>query len=258
MTGSILVALSTAAALSAGAPFTRWLRLPELLVVAQAVAPATKETPSKPAAKGADAGRAEAEERPAGEAAALVDKVQRFYEKTRDFRADFTQVYRYVSMGRTQKSAGTVEVKKPGLMRWDYVKPHPKQFVLDGRDLYLYEPEDRAVMVKRGFSSDSLSAAVTFLFGQGRLADEFRAERVVRPEYGAVVLALEPRKPQPGFSKVFFAIDEATGQVLTSIVIDAQGNENRIAFANVRTNTGLEAKRFAFEVPKGTAVQEWK
>lgn len=189
-------------------------------------------------------------------AATLADKVQAFYEHTTDFSATFTQHYQYKAMARTQKSAGTVQVKKPGLMRWDYVEPHEKLFLLDGKSLWIWDPSDKMVMVNREFSSDQLSAAVTFLWGQGKLSDEFDITRVDKPKYGSTVLELVPRKPQGGFTRLFFTVDPATGAVVTSVVIDSQGNENRIEFSDVKTNTGLANSRFQFSVPKGATVQE--
>lgn len=189
-------------------------------------------------------------------AAELAAKVQKFYESTLDFSADFEQNYRYKAMRRTQKSSGVVLVKKPGLMRWDYKLPYPKHFVLDGKALYVFDPEDNAVLVSREFSSDGLSAAVTFLWGRGSLSEEFEISLVEQKSYGDTVLELVPRTPQPGFSRLFFAINPKSGAVLTSVVIDSQGNENRITFKEVKTNTGLNPKHFSFEIPEGATVQE--
>lgn len=241
----------------AGPRFARWLHAPDVNTVSPAAPAAVKSTETTTATKRlAQAPKPEA--KPAGDAAALVDRVQRFYESTADFSASFDQTYRYTAMGRTVKSSGTVQVKKPGLMRWDYTKPHAKSFVLDGKSLWLYEPDDHAVMVNRAFSSDALSAAVTFLWGKGKLTDEFTVTKAERSDYGPTVLELAPKRAQSGFTRLFFVLDEKTGAVATSIVIDSQANENRIAFSNVKTNQGLDAKRFHFEIPKGAAVSEWK
>jgi outer membrane lipoprotein carrier protein len=187
---------------------------------------------------------------------ALAIKVQHFYEKTKDFKADFDQSYRYAAMERTQKSSGTMEVKKPGYMRWDYVKPNPKLFVLDGKALYTYDPDDNSVTVKKNFSSDALPMAVTFLWGKGKLSDEFDLSQVERPDYGPVVLELMPRKTQPGVSRLFFVVDPETGTVTTSVIFDSEGNENRITFSNVKVNTGIADGRFSFQIPKGADVKE--
>lgn len=189
-------------------------------------------------------------------AAALVAKVQSFYERTKDFTATFDQVYRYKTMTRRLSSTGTVQVKKPGFMRWDYEQPAKKAFVVDGKSLWIHEPEENSVMVQRAFSQDSLSAAVSFLRGRGKLTDEFDASIVVRRDVGATVLLLVPKRPQPGFSKVYFGVEEATGAVVTSLVVDTQGNENRITFKDVKSNTGLAESAFKFTVPKGATVRE--
>lgn len=192
----------------------------------------------------------------ADEARQLVEKVQRYYEKTADFSADVEQVYVYRAMGRTQKASGRMQIKRPGMMRWDVVKPYPKQFVLDGKALYAYDADDQQVMVKRDFTGDALPAAVTFLWGRGKLTDEFHVQKVDRPDYGPVVLELTPKKPQPGIQRLFFAVDAATGAVNVSVVIDSQDNENRIAFSGVKTNQGLGDAAFRFHIPKGAAVVE--
>lgn len=219
-------------------------RVPFLLAAAPAAVPQKNPLPAvKP-------------KLPEPSAAQLADKVQAFYEDTADFSATFTQQYKYKAMARTQKSQGTVQVKKPGLMRWDYVKPHEKLFLLDGKALWIWDPSDKAVMVNRAFSSDQLSAAVTFLWGRGKLSDEFDIQRVEKPAYGQTVLELVPKTPQGGFTRLYFAVDPKTGAVVTSVVIDSQGNENRIEFSDVKTNTGLADSRFRFSVPKGATVQE--
>src|SRR6266545_5547973 len=62
----------------------------------------------------------------------LARKVQGYYEATRDLEAHFQQAYTYAGLGRRQLSAGTLRVKKPGMMRWDYTKPAPKTVAVKG------------------------------------------------------------------------------------------------------------------------------
>jgi len=229
------------------------------VVVADLAPPVLVQKPAAPAkptpSKKADAKKKE--ETPADPAAALVAKVQAFYERTKDFTASFDQIYRYTTMTRRLSSQGTVQVKKPGLMRWDYALPTVKTFVVDGKSLWIHEPEENSVMVQRRFSQDSLSAAVSFLWGRGRLADEFDVTLVERRDVGTTVLLLVPKRPQPGFAKVYFSVAPETGAVLASLVIDTQGNENRITFKDVKTDTGLSDTAFRFEPPKGATVKEF-
>lgn len=186
--------------------------------------------------------------------ATVVARVQSFYEKTQDFTAAFEQTYTYKVFGRAQKSSGRVYVKKPGRMRWEYEKPAPKRFVLDGKKLWIHDPEENQVIVNDQFAADKLSSSVTFLWGKGRLAEEFVVATADRADLQGAVIQLAPKKPQPGFTTIYFGADPATGEVRETIVVDAQGNENRMRFSALKTNVGMSDKDFVFEIPKGATV----
>jgi outer membrane lipoprotein carrier protein len=190
------------------------------------------------------------------DAAELTRRVQAFYEATKDYTAEVSQAYTFHAMRRTMRATGLMQLKKPGLMRWEVTSPAPKQFVIDGKSLYIHDLEDNEVMVKRDFSADSLSSAVSFLWGRGQLSKEFDISSVARPEYGQRVLQLVPKRPHAGLAKLFFAVDAETGRVVTSVVVDAEGNENRLDFSKPKTNSGLDDARFKFTVPKGAKVLE--
>src|SRR5512138_119335 len=104
---------------------------------------------------------------------ALARDVQGFYEQTRDLEAEFVQTYTYAAFGRTQTSRGTLRVKKPGKLRWDYVEPAKKTIVVNGSRLVQYEPDVNQAYVDERFDSTAMSAAVTFLLGKGSLEKEF-------------------------------------------------------------------------------------
>ena len=70
--------------------------------------------------------------------AAAVDA---HYNHLRSLQAEFTELYRGSGMERTE--TGTLWLKKPGKMRWEYRSPREKLFVSDGRDAWFYVPADR-------------------------------------------------------------------------------------------------------------------
>src|SRR2546426_753967 len=76
-------------------------------------------------------------------ARALAERVHAYYAKTRDFSASFRQHYTYLAIGRTEDSEGTVQVKKPGRVRWDYVKPDRRTLFIDGKTLWIWRPDDQ-------------------------------------------------------------------------------------------------------------------
>jgi outer membrane lipoprotein carrier protein len=192
----------------------------------------------------------------------IIDRVQRYYRSAKDFSASFDQLYTYVAFGRTQESKGKVQVKRPGLLRWESEKPEKIIIVLDGKDYWQHSVEDNQVMVKRGFVSDQLSSAFTFLWGKGDLLTEFSARAVPRPEdipglpKGDAV-ELVPRDPQPSVHKLLFIVGK-DGQVLASVVTDSQDNLNRLVFHDVKLNGHLPDSLFQFTPPAGANVTELK
>lgn len=191
------------------------------------------------------------------EVKALVDRVQGFYERTSDFVAKFRQDYAYKAFKRTQTSSGTVSFKKPGMMRWEYEKPSPKTFVLAKDKVYSYDPEAK-LLTRAAMGTNQLSVSVTFLWGQGKLADEFAiAKRPGTLDGGASVgLELTPLRPDPRFKRVVLEVDPSTGQVLKSTVTDPDGSENAISFLELKANTGLDEKAFHVARPPGTEFRD--
>ena len=208
----------------------------------------------------ADGGASPAAEAPrpvrkpmAPEVKALVDRMQSFYEKTDDFTASFRQDYTYKAFKRTQTSTGQVTFKKPGLMRWEYAKPSPKSFVLAGEKVYAYDPE-AMTLTKASINTHQLSASVTFLWGRGRLADEFDISRAECKPCKGPLLQLDPVKPDPRFKQIRLEVDPTTAQVLQSTVVDPDGSENAIRFSDLKTNTGVGPDTFKLNPPEGTQI----
>ncbi|HYG66241.1 MAG TPA: outer membrane lipoprotein carrier protein LolA [Anaeromyxobacteraceae bacterium] len=182
---------------------------------------------------------------PAPDAGALAAKVQAYYEGTRDLTAKFQQTYRYAGFGRKLASAGTLRVKKPGMMRWDYETPEPKTVAVKGTRLVQYEPEVKQAYVDERFDATAMSAAVTFLLGQGDLAKEFHL-RV----NGEGNLVLRPKQPDPRVEEVILTVGKG-GEVVATRVEDGSGNVNEVRFTDVKRNAGIPDAAFDVKLPSG-------
>ncbi len=184
-------------------------------------------------------------ERPASAAAAeLARKVQAFYESTRDLEARFQQTYTYSGFGRRQVSSGTLKVKKPGMMRWDYEQPARKTVAVKGSRLVQYEPEENQAYVDDRFDASAMSAAVTFLLGKGDLAREFDLSV---DDLGALVL--RPKRPDPRVESIALTVAE-DGAVTATRVVDGSGNVNELRFSAVKRNPGIPDSAFDVKLPK--------
>jgi outer membrane lipoprotein carrier protein len=190
---------------------------------------------------------------PKPEVKALVDRMQSFYEKSDDFTAKFEQKYVYKKFKREQTSSGTVSFKKPAMMRWEYLQPSPKTFVLAADKVYALDPA-ALTLTKAAVSTSQLSASVTFLWGKGNLMDEFSIATVACTTCQGTLLELLPKVADPRFKKLRLEVDPKTAQVLSSTVYDPDGSENTIRYAELKTNVGVARESFQIEPPPGTKV----
>jgi outer membrane lipoprotein carrier protein len=184
----------------------------------------------------------------------VVAKMQAFYEKAADLKGKFKQVYTDSLYNRKRTSYGYLYVKKPGMMRWNYVKPERKSFIADGKVLWVWEPEDKQAF-RNPLSTDTLSTGLTFLIGKGDLTKEFKvaysSEKLGGPD--DLVLKLTPKKPTGQYEHLLLAVKPDDHSVGESMVV-SRHNTNHFIFTKLRVNTRLSRNRFRFRPPAGTRV----
>lgn len=193
-----------------------------------------------------------AQSRPAPDA--LARSLQDRYDRIRDFSADFVHSYRGGVLRTQATEYGTVTIKKPGLMRWLYAKPEKKEFVSDGRKIYFYLPQDRQVQVMDVPASDQATTPALFLAGKGDISRDFTAVYGESAPAGTVALKLTPRRSEPDYEYLIVALDPQSLQIRALTTRDRQGGESTLTFSNLKENTGVSDKSFAFRIPRGVDV----
>src|ERR1700722_9738719 len=101
---------------------------------------------------------------------ALAAAVDAHYNHLKTLQTEFTEVYRGSGMDRTE--SGTLWLKKPGKMRWEYRSPRVKLFVSDGKDAWFYVPEDRQARKTTAKKLDDIRSPLAFLLGKTKLEKE--------------------------------------------------------------------------------------
>jgi outer membrane lipoprotein carrier protein len=186
----------------------------------------------------------------------VIARMQAFYEKIGDLKADFKQEIVNPTTGRTKTSYGVVKLKKPGRMRWDYSKPAKKHFISDGQTLWVYEPEDQQAF-RQDIKSSNLSAAVTFLAGKGKLAEEFNFELLPPGKQGGkedYAVKLMPKTPSAQFKSVVLVVEPKAFQVKLSIVETVDGGQSKVWFTGVELTKKIPDSTFKFTPPAGVRV----
>jgi outer membrane lipoprotein carrier protein len=187
---------------------------------------------------------------------AIVEKMQKNYDQAKDYRARFSQKYTNLAFNRTKVSTGVVSFKKPGKMRWDYDQPEKKMFLSTGKVLWLYEPEDKQAF-RQELKQSQLPAALSFLLGKGKLADEFEISLVTDIPYGRAEdyrLSLKPKQPQATYKSIYFIVDPGSFFVSESVLVNAAGDVNDISFSDLKVNTRLTDADFNWTKPADVKV----
>jgi outer membrane lipoprotein carrier protein len=188
------------------------------------------------------------------EASEIVRLLQERYDRTSDFTADFVQTVHVATLERTLQSRGTVEFKRPGRMRWEFLAPERQTIVADGETLWIYQPDQHQVLKAPFRAAFRSTTPVSFLLGVGKLAQDFRAS-VLGGDDRTVRLRLEP-KIASDLGTLVLAVNRQTGDIQGAEVTDPLGNVTELSFSNFRREVGLDDARFRFEIPEGADVVE--
>lgn len=179
----------------------------------------------------------------------LIERVLERTRRTTTLSADFIQTYRSAALGRELVERGTLQIKRPGRMRWEYQQPEKKTFISDGKTFYFYVPSERQVIVRE--RSGERGVAVSLLSGEAGILSQFQASP--EPEGEGRRVKLVPRKPDPDVDRAYLELD-ADARIVGIEIWDAQGNKSRFTFGRLRENVALDDRLFRFQVPKGVAV----
>src|SRR4030095_13620426 len=176
---------------------------------------------------------------PAKSAQQVIDALQKNYDSTVDFTADFRQQTEVKTLNRDLKAWGKLWFKRPGKMLWRYDEPKRQIVLADGAHLYFLQPEQNQVIkspLKNAFRSD---IPLSFLLGLGNLRKEFNAT-LKGIEENQYVLRLEPKGELGGFSEVLVGVGRSTSDIDWVSVRDAAANVTTIRFSAMRKGVGVQ------------------
>jgi len=185
----------------------------------------------------------------------IVDRLQKSYDATQDFVADFRQETEVKTLNRTLKASGKLSFKRPGKMLWRYDEPKGQFVLADGKHLYFYQPEQNQVIkspLKNAFRGD---IPLSFLLGLGNLKKEFNAT-LKSTEESNYVLRLEPKGESGGFGEILLAVNKSTSDIQWVSIRDASANLTTIRFSGMRKGVGVNDSLFQLQIPNGADIVE--
>jgi outer membrane lipoprotein carrier protein len=194
-------------------------------------------------------------ETPGPDARQVAARIDARYNGMKSLRAEFTEIYSGGGIGRSE--SGTLWIKKPGKMRWEYRSPRSKIFVTDGATAWFYVPGERQARRTKLKRLDDFRSPLRYLLGHTKLEKELRGLSLapdVRAEIaGDVVLRGIPVGMEERISQVLL---ESDGQGrLRSIVMEEQdGSRTEFRLEKQVENAAAGDAEFTFVPPAGVEV----
>ena len=185
----------------------------------------------------------------------VVDALQKNYDATIDFIADFQQETEVKTLNRSLKAWGKLSFKRPGKMLWRYEEPKGQIVLTDGSHLYFLQPEQNQVIkspLKNAFRSD---IPLSFLLGLGNLKKDFDAvlKATEKDEY---ILRLEPKGEAGGFSEILLGVSRSSADIVWVSIRDAANNLTSLRFSNMKKGVGVKDSLFRINIPQGVDIVE--
>jgi outer membrane lipoprotein carrier protein len=189
-----------------------------------------------------------------GSVARAVDE---YYNHLKSLKAAFTELYQGQGMSRAE--SGTLWLKKPGRMRWEYHSPREKLFLIDSEHAYFYvtgEPQARKTPLK---NLDDIRSPLRYLLGKTKLEKELEAlsfaPDMAPLESGDVVLRGVPKTMKDQISSVVLEISPAH-QIVRIVIHGADDSVTDFRFSQIETDVPVQNSLFRFVPPPGVTMVE--
>lgn len=190
---------------------------------------------------------------PSPDTAALLHRIENRYNHAQSLRLTFSEVYS-TSRRPPQSESGTLYLRKPGRMRWEYSNPAGKVFLSDGKETWLYTPEDGRVEKAKLKESDDMRAPLAFLLGKLDFTRDFRSFES-RPEGDATWVVANPKSQNLAYTRVEF-LAAADGSIRRVRITGQDQSKLEFTFTGEQMNAPVAPALFVFRAPAGAAIVE--
>ena len=182
----------------------------------------------------------------------VLRKVETRYNRAKTLQVLFTE--QYTPPGSTRRTeSGTLLLRKPGRMRWDYSQPKGKQFVGDGKFLWLYTPADNRAEKMKVEESDDMRAPLAFLLGKLNFEKEFR-NLEGHVEGSDTRITAQPKTDNLPYSSVEFVVT-FDNRIREVKVTGFDRSVLDFTFDQEKVDLPLDSKLFQFQLPPGAQLE---
>ncbi|PIP39370.1 MAG: lipoprotein carrier protein LolA [Desulfobacterales bacterium CG23_combo_of_CG06-09_8_20_14_all_51_8] len=182
----------------------------------------------------------------------LLEKLGARYNAA-DFSARFHQESLLKALDITDKAAGKVWFKHPGMMRWEYEQPEKYAIISDGKTLWIYRPEDNQVVIGDAMTYFSNGKGASFLSNFKLVQDAYTVTLAEPDNDDRYTLKLVPRKKQLDLAAIFLNVDKRTFDIKSVRTLNDYNDETRIEFSDLKFEA-TDPDLFHFRIPPGADI----
>ena len=173
--------------------------------------------------------------------------IENRYNKAQTLELGFSETY--TLKGHKKTEAGTLFLRKPGRMRWQYSAPAGKLYVSDGQFLYSYIPQDNRAEKMKMKETEDLRAPLAFLLGRLNFNEDFR-EFHSTPQGGGLLITAIPKSDKLPYTEVSFLA--APDFAITHLQVRGQDSSLlEFTFEGEKRNPTVPDAMFKFTPPPG-------
>jgi outer membrane lipoprotein carrier protein len=181
----------------------------------------------------------------------LLKAVENHYNRPQSLQLDFSESYAGYHRP-VQNGSGVLYLRKPGRMRWEYAQPPGKLFLSDGKNVFLYTPDERKAEKSTLKRSEDERTPIALLLGKLDFNKEFK-DFHSHPEGSGTWVSATPRNENLAYKEVEF-VATPDGQLQRLHVTGQDQSKLDFTFTNERQNVNLAASLFVFNPPAGVEI----
>jgi outer membrane lipoprotein carrier protein len=176
--------------------------------------------------------------------------IENRYNSIQSLELQFSETY--TMKGHKRAASGTLFLRKPGRMRWQYTEPAGRLFISDGQYIYDYNPEDGQAERRKVKEADDFRAPLAFLLGKLNFKDDFREFHTTMQGQDALITAIPKSDKLPYTEVTFLAAPDFTIKQLS--VKGQEGFVIQYTFSGEKKNAPVTDAMFKFTPPPGVQI----
>lgn len=181
----------------------------------------------------------------AAQAQTGAPEIEKYFNSIRTLQARFVQ-----SNPNGSIVQGTLYVRRPGRMRFEYDAPSQLKIVADGTQVTLWDPQTRDF----GQWPIGWTAASFLVRDPLQLSGDLTVENLQRANGELHLTLTQTRRPQEG--KVVVRLAENPLTLRGWSIIDNRGNKVDVALADLKTGQQLADSLFKYDGPDAGAIRQ--